>query len=182
MADKDPVMLGEYVRVYVDKKSALPPDLQDLSSKVDPNNAIFGYFNASWLAKNSVKMSEKPHPDSWEIKGPAKLSQAILALADATAKPAAKSHLQEAIKKRTTLLLWSTREERLRSSNFIFSSPFPGSSLHHLSRAICAEAQRLALSGDRDGFIRLAGMTETYWQRRLADHDPTLINCVILLG
>jgi hypothetical protein len=182
MAEQDQVMLGEYVRVYMNKKSALPPDLPDLATTVDPNNAIFDYCKASRLAKDSVKMADKPHPESWEIKEPEKLSQAILALADATAKPTFNSHLREAVEKRKNLLHWSTRNERLCSSNFIFSSPSFGSYLYYLSWAICAEAQRLAVGGDRDEFVRLAAMAETYWQRQLADNDPTLFNSVMLLG
>ncbi len=188
MAEQDPVMLGEYVRVHLQKKSALPPDLRDLADKVDPDNAIYDYVTAGLLAKNSVGQSKRTpveirakKPVSWEIKEPEKLTQVIASLAAATAKPAFKSYYREAVIKRTVLLPWSTREQRLSSSNFIWSSPSARSSLQ-LSHAICAEAQRLAADGDLNGFIDLAAMTETHWQRRLADNDPTLINDVVLSG
>lgn len=188
MAGQDPVMLGEYMRVYTDKKSAMPPDLQDLAREIDPDNAIFDYYNAALLAKDSVKETKRSYaeirakkPASWEIKDSEKLVRAMALLVDATAKPAYNSHLREGVIKRIPLLPWSTREERLFSSHFVFASPFPGFYLHSLTPAICAEAQRLATAGDQDGFIKLATMTETYWHRRLTDDDPTPVNGLMLL-
>ncbi|RYD33101.1 MAG: hypothetical protein EOP87_11630 [Verrucomicrobiaceae bacterium] len=183
MAEQDPVMLMEYVRIHMEKKSALPPDFRDLANKIDPDNAVFDYLKAALLTKNSIKAEKRTRakmPVRWEIKEPGKLSQAISSLADATAKPAFNSHLRETVVRRTASLPWATREERLSSAFFTVSLPYPVFALRSLSVAISAEAQRLAKDGDRPGFSKLAAMSEIYWQRRLTCDDPTLVNGMML--
>lgn len=188
-AGDDPVLLAEYLRVHLDKRASLPPDLHELVSKVDPDNSFFDYFTAASFAKDSVKETKRTYaeikakkPVSWDIEDPDALAKTIATLIEATAKPVFNSHTRGLMIKRATLLPWTTRRERASSAIFVFPRIHPGFILRGLTHSLCAEAHRLADTGDRDAFLRLTSAAETYWQQRLTDDDPTMLNCLLIQG
>ncbi len=165
---ENPAYYLAYVGAYWRDRRKVPPDFDEVISRIDPDNAFPVFLSASSLGNGAVrrdtltwKERKEGKPASWTILDQTKLDAAVSRAAEAVGKPVFDFRQRELALARYRLLMDDGSLRSRSYSNVILHSHFniawaSGS----LREVFPAKAMQLAERGDREGFLKLLATME----------------------
>lgn len=72
----NPAFFSEYAATHIKRENSLPPDFQEIVSRIDPDNSWFTYLMASVEARNSVEQGmDATKKETWKMLDQARLDR-----------------------------------------------------------------------------------------------------------
>ncbi|MEI6675929.1 MAG: hypothetical protein WCO57_12210, partial [Verrucomicrobiota bacterium] len=183
----NPAYFAAYAMKYRGDHRAYPPEFLETARRLDPDNAWFTYHAAADRARDSVKKDRQSakskkagEAPSWQILDAAKLGQALALLREAGKQTRFVNRHKELLSERIPLLPQADQISRLASSYYLGDHLTSDITLHHLVKAIAAQAWLLGEAGNGDDFRQLLGDAEAFMRTIGRLENPTLIEVLVL--
>ncbi|MEK7953069.1 hypothetical protein [Luteolibacter soli] len=179
----NPALFADYARTVASGPD-IPPDLLKTADRLDPQNAWFRYLAAGAKARGNINelpvpshvLKLNPKAPRYHIFDTAGQAEAIRLFQEATRLPSMKSYEHELLLQRLKILPPGddVLGRKLTASYLHMVVPRTGASFGHLSQAIAARAEELAIAGDREGFVALTDAWEIFARRSIGNDGSIL--------
>lgn len=191
---RNPAYFAEYAQAFISEKSTLPPDFQETSTLIAPDNSFFPYVAAGLTGKESISKNKVSGPSppprfadgvrlgnllreaEFTIKDQAAFDEALALIAKAAALPGFESYTSPMIVARMRLLPGGNMAEFTHALVSAYGTPASGIiQLRYVADLMSARAEQLSKSGHKEEFLTLVRQRDAFIAHLGHNPDFTLV-------
>lgn len=191
---ENPAYYAEYAQGYLSENENLPPDFLESAARIAPDNAYFPYIAAGQIGKKCITKKNRSGPTppqrivdgvrlsppfretEFDITDPAAFGEALELFSNAAAMPGYETYTSPMIVARVSLLPVGNIAEFTRALMYAYGTTASGIiSLRLIADLLDARAEQLSKSGDKEGFLALAGQREAFLAHLGRNPDTYLV-------
>lgn len=196
---ENPAYYAEYAHVWKSNNPDLPTGYFDVVANIDPGNAFFIYFAAAEAAKDCYEKTKSVPADyrnsvryidgvrlqavaremEYTIHDRAKYEEALALIEKASRMPRFRTYNKEMMVARARIFNITTFADLLVVYSYMVTTPTLGTNLSRIADVMCARAEELSKSGNKEEFLKLVTQRDAFIKGLATNPDLGFVNELI---